>query len=114
MNFDRTKAERIWNTVQRVPPGRVAAYGLIADLAGLPGRARMVGRVMQLAPRQMHLPWHRILRSSGMIAFAIGSDQAREQIALLQQEDVVVLNHRVNMRQFAWQPDLGELMEMDY
>ncbi|MFN6263725.1 MAG: MGMT family protein, partial [Chromatiaceae bacterium] len=29
---------RIWQTVQQIPAGKVASYGQIADLAGLPGR----------------------------------------------------------------------------
>ena len=101
-------------TVCKVPSGKVAGYGFIADLAGLPGRARMVGRAMQMAPEELKLPWYRILRSNGVIAFPAGSKQACKQIGLLQQEGVVVLNHRVNMKQFGWQPELGELMQMDY
>lgn len=107
-------AQRIWRTVSRVPKGKVAGYGFIADLAGLPGRARLVGRALRNAPMELQLPWYRILRSNGQIAFAKGSAQAQQQIGLLQQEGVVVLNHRVNMEEFGWKPDLGELMEMEY
>ena len=48
--------ERIWRTVLVVPEGRVASYGQIADLAGLPGRARMVGKVLGLAPDELNVP----------------------------------------------------------
>jgi len=58
------KVLRIWKTVQAVPAGRVASYGQIADLAGLPGRARLVGKSLGLAPANLKLPWYRILRSS--------------------------------------------------
>ncbi len=101
-------------TVCKVPAGRVASYGLIADLAGLPGRARMVGKVMQDAPKSMQIPWYRILRSNGQIAFPAGSEMAKKQTGLLQEENVVVFNNRVNMKQFGWQPQLGELMEMEF
>lgn len=114
MSYNRQKAEQIWHTVLRVPRGQVASYGLIADLAGLPGRARMVGRVMQFAPEEMRLPWYRILRSNGQLAFAPGSESARLQTGLLQEEGVVVLNNRVNLKQFGWQPSLGELMELEF
>lgn len=114
MGHDLKKAQQIWNTVARIPPGRVASYGLIADLAGLPGRARMVGRSMQQAPTAMALPWYRVIRSNGQLAFPPGSSMAERQKGLLQQEDIVVLGNRVNMDRFGWKPELSELMQMDY
>lgn len=110
----KDNAQRIWRTVDRIPEGKVAGYGFIADLAGMPGRARLVGRVLQNAPAKLQIPWHRVLRSNGQIAFSKGSTQAQKQIDLLQLEGVVVLNHRVSMDEFGWRPDLGELMEMEY
>lgn len=114
MAFNQQKRERIWKTVCNVPKGKVSSYGLIADLAGLPGRARMVGNAMQNAPSEMKIPWYRILKSNGALAFKSGSSQAEKQKGLLQEEGVVVLNNRVKMKQFGWQPDLGELLQLDY
>ena len=56
------------------------------------------------------MPWYRVLRSSGQLAFPKGSEQSQLQTGLLQQEDVVVLNNRVKLREFLWQPDLAELL----
>ena len=97
-----------------IPHGRVASYGLIADLAGLPGRARQVGRAMRIAPNSLDLPWYRILRADGKIAFPVGSDSAMRQIALLREESIDVCRHRVDMKRFGWRPDLGELLIMQY
>lgn len=110
MKNEISKAERIWQTVLVIPKGKVAAYGQIADLAGLPGRARYVGKAMGQAPQSLQVPWHRVLRSSGQLAFDAGSQHSRLQTKLLQEEGVVVLNHRVNLNVFGWQPDLGELL----
>ena len=107
-------AKKVWDTVNRIPAGRVAPYGLVADLAGLPGRARWIGRALKLSPQGHDLPWHRVLRSNGQIAFAANSEAAKKQRQLLSDEGVVVTNNRVNMRQFGWQPELGDLMEMTY
>ena len=104
------KVKRIWKTVLVIPKGKVASYGQIADLAGLPGRARLVGKALGLAPRDMKLPWYRVLRSSGQLAFERGSKNAEYQKGLLQQENVVVLNNRVKLKEFAWQPDLAEML----
>lgn len=99
---------KIFKTVQCVPPGSVASYGQIADLAGLPGRARLVGKALSSA--EEGTPWYRILRSNGQIAFPAGSEQAELQKGLLQEEGVVVQNNRVRLKDFQWQPDLGELL----
>ena len=60
---------QIYAIVRRIPAGRVASYGQIAELAGLPRRARQVGRALRLAPATLELPWHRVLRADGSIAF---------------------------------------------
>ena len=109
MNSDH-KYTRIWKTVQLVPSGRVASYGQIADLAGLPGRARLVGKALGTVPEGMLVPWYRILRSNGQLAFAPGSVEAGEQTGRLQEEGVVVLNNRVRLGDYQWKPDLAELL----
>ncbi len=114
MGYNRQYASQIWHTVQKVPVGKVANYGLIADLSGLPGRARLVGTIMQYAPSEMNLPWYRILKSNGQLAFSKGSPMALKQTECLAGEGVIVTNNRVNLNQFLWQPDLGELLNMQY
>lgn len=102
--------QKIWRTVQMIPAGKVSSYGQIADLAGLPGRARLVGKSLGFIPKDMQVPWYRVLRSSGQIAFPKGTEQAEKQKGLLQQENVVVLNNRVKFKEFQWQPDLAEML----
>ncbi len=104
------KVRRIWQTVAVVPKGKVASYGQIADLAGLPGRARLVGKALGLAPKEMKLPWYRILRSSGQLAFKQGSGNAERQKGLLQEENVLIMNNRVKLAVFGWQPELSEIL----
>lgn len=105
---------KIWRTTLQIPVGKVASYGQIADLAGLPGSARLVGKAMGYAPQEMQIPWYRVLRSNGQIAFPKGSEQALKQTGLLQEEGVVVLNNRVKLKEFRWGPDLGELLALEY
>lgn len=101
--------QRIWKTVLQIPSGKVASYGQVADLAGLPGRARLVGRALGYAPPALAVPWYRVLRSDRSIAFAAGSDHATTQRQLLLSEGVMVKNNRV-AKQYCWQPDLAELL----
>ena len=89
-------AERILAAIRAVPRGQVAGYGHIAQRAGLPGRARMVARVLS-ENTDAKLPWHRVLRSDGRIAFPEGSKGYREQSQRLRAEGVLVEKGRVRM-----------------
>lgn len=81
-----------------VPRGQVASYGGIARRAGLPGRARLVARVLGQQGEDA-LPWHRIVRSDGRIAFPAGSPAFVEQCQRLQAEGVEVRKGRVRLLQ---------------
>lgn len=89
-------AERILAAIRAVPRGQVAGYGVIAQRAGLPGRARMVARMLA-EHGGTGLPWHRILRSDGRIAFPPDSKGFQEQTRRLLAEGVEVRNGRVKM-----------------
>jgi methylated-DNA-protein-cysteine methyltransferase-like protein len=102
--------QKIWATIDLIPSGKVASYGQIADLAGLPGRARLVGKSLGYAPKERKLAWYKVLRSNGQIAFPKGSEHALLQTGLLQEEGIMVLNNRVKLAEFQWQPDLAELL----
>lgn len=96
----------IRRVVAAIPRGRVASYGEVAARAGLPGRARMVGRVLGEAGPEARLPWHRVLRSDGRFAFAPASRGYREQRARLLEEGVAVVAGRVDLARFGWQRDV--------
>ena len=89
-------AARILAAIRDVPRGVVAGYGQIARRAGLPGRARMVARLLANSEDDT-LPWHRILRSDGKIAFPPGSPGFREQVRRLRAEGVMLEKGRVRM-----------------
>ena len=97
--------EAILRVIHAIPRGRVTSYGEIAARAGLPRRARLVGRVLG-AHSVLKLPWQRVLRSDGRIAFPRGSSGYREQRALLVEEGVIVRNGRVDLLRFGWQRNL--------
>ncbi|NRQ42778.1 methylated-DNA--[protein]-cysteine S-methyltransferase [Rheinheimera sp. YQF-2] len=101
--------QRIWQTVLLIPNGKVASYGQIADLAGLPGRARLVGKALGYAPAELAVPWYRVLRSDRSLAFAPSCATALQQRQLLLAEGVVLKKNRVDSSAL-WQPDLAELL----
>ena len=97
------KDQKIWQVVLAIPPGKVASYGQVADMAGLGRQARYIGRALGKLPQGHSVPWYRVIRSNGQIAFPEGSDIYCEQVSLLKAEGVDVVNGRVSMRRFRWQ-----------
>lgn len=97
---------RIYAAIAAIPRGRVASYGAIARRAGLPGRARLVGRLLGETPDGLVLPWFRVLRASGEIALPRGSAGFREQVRRLRAEGIAVRNGRVALAAFGLDADL--------
>ena len=104
------RIHRIWDTIRDIPRGSVASYGQIAEIAGIPRGARQVGSALRSLPDGHDVPWHRVIRASGQIAFDKGSPQYDEQSRRLMKEEVVVIAGRVDMHKYRWQPDLDELL----
>jgi len=101
---------RIWDTICDIPQGRVASYGQIAEVAGIPRGARQVGYALRHLPPDSDVPWHRVIQASGKIAFDKDTPQHEEQKKRLQQDDVAVVSGRIDMQKYRWQPDLDELL----
>lgn len=85
-------AERILAAIRAIPRGETAAYGVVAQRAGLPGRARMVARLLSQNDDPT-LPWHRVLRADGRSAFPPGTPHRREQFERLRGEGVRIDDH---------------------
>lgn len=99
-----TKDQKIWQVVAAIPPGKVASYGQVAAMAGLGRQARYIGRALGKLPTGHSIPWFRVIRSNGQIAFPEGSDAFETQVYRLRSEGVEVANGRISMRRFQWQP----------
>ena len=85
----------IWDVIAAIPRGQVSTYGDVARAAGLPGRARMTGYALRVAPDELALPWHRVLGAGGRIIFPPGSKQFQEQARRLRSEGVRVTDGKV-------------------
>ncbi len=99
-----TKDQKIWQVVASIPPGCVASYGQISSMAGLGRQARYIGKALGKLPEGHAIPWYRVIRSDGQIAFPFGSEAYEMQAQKLREEGVVVVDGRVSMRRFQWQP----------
>jgi len=93
---DNPAFQEIWAVVGAIPRGSVSTYGAVARAAGLPGRARLAGRALRESPKEMQLPWHRVVGAGGKIVFPPSSLNHREQARRLRAEGVVVKAGRVS------------------
>lgn len=99
------KYDAIVATVRQIPTGRVATYGQIATLAGLPGRARLVGTAMKKLPPDSGVPWHRVVNAKGQISLRGDGTSVTEQGLLLSAEGVRFdASGRIPLADFRWQP----------
>jgi methylated-DNA-protein-cysteine methyltransferase-like protein len=78
----------IYKAVRRIPKGRVASYGQVAELAGLEGHARQVGYALHALPPNSGVPWHRVVNAKGEISPRSGGDSHELQRLLLEAEGV--------------------------
>lgn len=107
---DDDRYQRIWEAVAGIPPGCVLNYGAVARLAGLPGKARLVGRALGRAPKKMALPWHRVVNAQGMISFPEGSRKGAEQRQLLEKEGVEFEDDKIDLERFSPERALDRML----
>ena len=95
--------ERIYAVVRRIPPGRVATYGQVAALAGLPGHARQVGYALSALPEGSRVPWQRVINAKGEISTRGFTGDASAQRVRLEREGVKFDERgRVALRRYRW------------
>lgn len=102
--------ESIYQIVRQIPQGQVATYGQIANLANLPGRARLVGYALyQVDTQASDVPWQRVINAKGQISyspFRRGADYL--QRSLLEQEGIEFdASGTVNLSHYQWRPPLS-------
>jgi methylated-DNA-protein-cysteine methyltransferase-like protein len=97
---------RIWSVVRRIPEGRVATYGQVAVVAGLPGQARQVGYALHQLPDDADVPWHRVINARGEISLRSGPMEGdRIQAELLAREGVSLNERgRIDLERYQWRP----------
>jgi methylated-DNA-protein-cysteine methyltransferase-like protein len=97
--------ERVYAVVRRIPRGRVATYGQVAALAGLPGRARQVGYALHALPADGHAPWHRVVNVRGAISLPPhGGADVTQRLRLEREGMRFDARGRIDLARFGWRP----------
>ncbi len=97
---------KIYAVVRKIPRGRVATYGQVARLAGLPGHARQVGYAMAALPSGTVVPWHRVINAQGRVSpRRAGPGAGVRQRQLLEREGVAFgPRGAVSLDRYRWEP----------
>ena len=94
---------RVIRLIRRIPKGKIATYGQIAELAGKPHAARGVAWILHSCSLTHDLPWQRVLNSKGKIAFSPRSSHFNEQKKRLVDEGVRFLDRSsVDLTRHLW------------
>ena len=95
---------KIYAVVRRIPAGKVATSGQVAELAGLPNHARLVGYALHAVAEGSTLPWHRVLNAQGRISIRGSASATVTQRLRLEQEGVRFAGGRVKLAEYGWKP----------
>lgn len=93
--------------VSRIPRGRVATYGQVARLAGLPGHARLVGYALSALPEGSGVPWHRVVNAKGLVsarAEGSGGHDALQRVILRREGIRFDQRGVIPLATFQWRP----------
>ena len=92
--------KRIYEAVKKIPKGKVATYGKVAEMAGDKKMARAVGNALHKNPDPNGIPCYRVVNAKGELAgeFAFGGRGA--QAKLLQEDGIEVVDGKVDLKKY--------------
>ena len=92
--------KRIYDAVKRIPKGRVATYGQVAQMAGDVKMCRAVGNALHKNPNPDLIPCYRVVNSKGKLSgeFAFGGAGAQQK--LLEADGIEVINSTVDLGKY--------------
>ena len=98
--------DRIHAVVRRIPKGRVATYGQVAELAGLPGHARQVGYALYaLRTDDRAVPWQRVINAQGECSARSEPGGEHVQRQMLEREGIEFdARGRIDLKRHRWKP----------
>ena len=106
--------KKVGIVVGMIPAGKVATYGQIAELIGLPGYSRHVGHALATGLKDEKgspVPAHRVINSQGILSGADSFETATTQQDRLEAEGVAFKGWRkVELKEYQWRPTWDELL----
>lgn len=93
-------SKRIYEAVKKIPRGKVATYGQIAEMAGDRKMARAVGNALHRNPDPENIPCYRVVNAKGELAGEFAFGGAGAQARLLEEEGVEVVCGKVDLKKY--------------
>lgn len=93
-------SKRIYEAVKKIPKGKVATYGQVAELAGNKKMARAVGNALHKNPNPDDVPCYRVVNSKGELAGEFAFGGAGAQAKLLMADGIEVIDGRVDLKKY--------------
>jgi O-6-methylguanine DNA methyltransferase len=93
-------AKRIYEAVKKIPKGRVATYGQVAELAGDKKMARAVGNALHRNPDPENIPCYRVVNARGELSGEFAFGGAGMQARLLEADGIAVVNGKVDLERY--------------
>ncbi|THB75310.1 MAG: MGMT family protein [Desulfobacteraceae bacterium] len=103
--------EDVIRVIRNIPKGKVLTYGLVAALAGHPGAARQVARVLHTMSSAHNLPWHRVINGQGKISLPPAGGYEIQKKRLESEGVEFGRSNRVDLKQVLW--DISSLDDIE-
>ncbi len=98
-----TSFERIYEVVKKIPRGKVATYGQIAQLAGNSRWARVVGYALHANPDPDLIPCYRVVNRFGGLAPAFAFGGINVQADMLRADGIEIGgDNTVDLEKYLW------------
>lgn len=99
---DKSTFEKIYDVVKKIPYGKVATYGQVAEIAGNRRWSRVVGYALHANPDPENIPCYRVVNRLGEVSKAFAFGGQNRQVELLKAEGVGFVDGRVDLEKYRW------------
>ena len=98
--------QKVYLMVSKIPSGKVATYGQIAELIYAYGRARQVGWALRRLKLPSNVPWHRVINKKGEITMSLsrnGTDWMQKKLLI---NEGIKFNSKmkIDTKKYLWRP----------
>ena len=106
--------QKVYLKVSKIPHGKIATYGQIADLIYAYGKARQVGWALRRLELPSTIPWHRVINSKGEITMSLsrkGTDWIQRELLI---KEGIKFNSKmkIDLKKYLWRPqEITERLE---
>ena len=94
--------QKVYRLVSRIPHGKVTTYGKIAQYIGVKS-PRLIGKILHENFDPVQVPCHRVVNAEGRVADHYAFGGARGQSRKLRNEGIMVVDRKVDLKEFLWE-----------